>query len=75
MKKWNALTDAKKKTYNDAFTNDLVKYRQELARWELRMIRLGNVDLVRQEALVEQPAKRKPAAKVSARKPKDSDSD
>lgn len=71
MKKWHALTDAKKKTYNDAFSSDLVKYRQELARWELKMIRLGNVDLVRQEALVEQPAKRK----VGARKPKDSDSD
>lgn len=74
VKKWNELSDNDKKAYNTAFASDLVKYRQDLAKWELKMIRLGNVDLVRQEALID-PSKRKAIAKSSVRKTKDSDSD
>lgn len=74
MKKWNELSDDEKKAYNVGFANDIGKYKQDLAKWELKMIRLGNVDLVRQEALIE-TTKGKPSAKPSVRKTKDSDSD
>lgn len=51
--KWNSLTDEQKKVYTDAAQPDFVKYRQELSKWELKMIRMGNTDLVREEAMIE----------------------
>lgn len=44
---WKALTEDQKKIYIDAFVNDLKDYKRELAKWELKMIRLGHVELVR----------------------------
>ena len=55
---WKALPEEKKNVYNQAYKAALVRYKQDLAKWELKMIRLGNVDLVRQEALVEHPDKK-----------------
>ncbi|CRL01794.1 CLUMA_CG015010, isoform A [Clunio marinus] len=51
--KWNALPESKKNVYNEACRNENIKYKQELTKWELKMIRLGNTDIVRQEALLE----------------------
>lgn len=50
---WSKLSDEQKKQYNKQSSDGAVKYKQELAKWELKMIRMGNVDLVRSEALVE----------------------
>lgn len=57
VQNWHEMPEGKKNTYNDACKAETVNYRQELAKWELKMVRLGNVDLVRQEALIEQETK------------------
>lgn len=49
--RWAALPDEKKKPYLDAFQQELVKYKKDLSSWEAKMIRLGNVDLVRAESI------------------------
>lgn len=51
---WKQLPEAKRNKYNEEFKKDNVVYAQELAKWELKMIRLGNLDLVRNEALIEE---------------------
>lgn len=58
--KWNSLTEDQKKAYNDAATSEFQKYKQEIAKWELRMIRQGNIDLVREETLIEHENTSKP---------------
>lgn len=63
---WHELPEEKKNAYNDASKAETVTYRQELAKWELKMVRLGNIDLVRQEALIEQEPKA-PRAKARAK--------
>jgi transcription factor A, mitochondrial len=71
---WKILPEAKKAAYNEAFKKENEKYKIALTQWELKMIRLGNTDLVRQEALIEpvhKPFTRKPRAK----KHESSDSD
>lgn len=50
---WKQLPEAKRSKYNDEFQKDNAIFAQELAKWELKMIRLGNLDLVRNEALIE----------------------
>lgn len=50
---WNELPEAKRKPYNDAYAADAVKYKDELAKWEKEMIKLGNVDLVRKSAAID----------------------
>lgn len=52
-KNWKALSEEKKNFYNKSYKDDLVRYKRELAKWELKMVRLGNVDLVRPAALIE----------------------
>lgn len=67
-KEWRALPEAKKNVYIDAYKADRALYKQKLARWELKMIRLGNTDLVRQEALVQpikKPTRRRRTAKTA----------
>lgn len=54
VEKWHALPEAKRTAYHEAYKGDLEGYKRDLAKWELKMIRLGNQDLVRQEALIEQ---------------------
>lgn len=70
---WNKLDEAQKKKYNELANSEFVKYRQELAKWELKMVRLGNIDLVRDEALIEHDKISKPRFRRT--KPVSSDSD
>lgn len=74
-KEWKKLNDQQKKVYIDAAAKDFVKYKQELTNWELKMVRLGNTDLVRDEAIVDKEPnkpKRRPNTKKA---PASSDSD
>lgn len=50
---WKVLPDEKKQAYNDEGKQESVLYKQELAKWELKMIRLGHTDLVRNETLID----------------------
>lgn len=52
------LPEDKKKAYNDAARAEGVIYKQKLAKWELKMIRLGNLGLVRAEALTDWEVKK-----------------
>jgi HMG (high mobility group) box len=70
--KWLNLTEEAKKPYLDAANADNLKYKQELAKWELKMVRLGNIDLVREEALIDHDRISKPRMR---RQTKSSDSD
>lgn len=68
VQNWHEMPEEKRNAYNEASKAESVVYRQELAKWELKMVRLGNVDLVRQEALIEhenQPARGKGRSKAS----------
>lgn len=65
-KEWKKLNDQQKKVYIDAAAKDFVKYKQELTNWELKMVRLGNTDIVRDEAIVDKEPnkpKRRPNTK------------
>jgi transcription factor A len=67
--KWKKMSDDEKKPYNQAATVELEKYKQELSKWELKMIRLGNVDLVREASLIENEnvsSKRRPRRRSHA---------
>lgn len=50
---WYDLSDEQKKVYNDACLAESAGYKRDLAKWELKMIRLGNIELVRHQALIE----------------------
>lgn len=50
-KEWHALPEAKKSVYKNAYKADFALYKEDLIKWELKMIRLGNTDLVRKQAL------------------------
>lgn len=70
------LPEDKKKAYNDAARAEGVIYKQELAKWELKMIRLGNLGLVRPEALTDWEVKKsKRRTPKTTRSKSSSDSD
>jgi transcription factor A len=71
--KWNSMSDAERKPFNDAAQLEFVKYKQEITKWELKMVRLGNIDLVREEALIEHEISHKPKRRHSKRQSSDSD--
>lgn len=50
---WNQLPEEKKRVYNESSKAAHVLYEKELAKWETEMIRIGNLDLVRQDTLIE----------------------
>lgn len=43
----------------------MVRYKQDLTKWELKMIRLGNTDLVRSDAVIPTTTNKSTAAKSS----------
>lgn len=65
---WNKLNEDQKNVYNSAYQGEFVKYKQEIAKWELKMIRVGNIDLVRDETLIEHETSGKP--RLRSNKPK-----
>nr|CAD7405159.1 unnamed protein product [Timema cristinae] len=50
---WESLPDEKKVQYLDKASHYWQSYIQELQLWEEKMIRLGHIDVVRNEALIE----------------------
>lgn len=70
-KEWNTLPEEKKNVYNEEARVESIQYRQDLATWELKMIRLGNLDLVRQDALIDSDAGKK--EKLGRGRPRRSD--
>jgi len=65
---WKELPEEKKKVYNNASKAEFMPYRQELEKWELKMIRLGNTDVVRKEALIDSEAKKPERGRPNASK-------
>lgn len=51
--KWSKLTDSEKNVYLSSAKIDIEKYKQELTKWEIKMVRQGHLDVVRNEALIE----------------------
>lgn len=56
---WRELPEAKRNVYIEKYKADVVKYRVEQEEWEKKMLSLGNTDLVRKSALIEQDENRK----------------
>ncbi|XP_046990464.1 transcription factor A, mitochondrial [Schistocerca americana] len=50
---WQQLPDNEKEEYSKKSQRDLADYQERLQEWEERMIRLGHIDIVRKEALIE----------------------
>ncbi|XP_059617164.1 transcription factor A, mitochondrial [Phlebotomus argentipes] len=53
--KWIALSEKQRDTYIQSSHDEMQKYREELIKWEKNMVKLGHVDVVRQEALLDIP--------------------
>ncbi|PSN54930.1 hypothetical protein C0J52_01675, partial [Blattella germanica] len=52
-KEWDKLSEEKKSEYLNKYKKLIEGYRREMQIWEEKMIRLGHIDLVRNEALIE----------------------
>jgi HMG (high mobility group) box len=73
---WKVLPEDKKKVYNDECKKDSEVYKLDLAKWELKMIRLGHTDIVRNETLIDSEDRpKKVRAKEAAKKNKAESSD
>ncbi|XP_037948772.1 transcription factor A, mitochondrial isoform X2 [Teleopsis dalmanni] len=53
--KWAQFTDEQKASYMEESRKEFVKYKQEISAWEEKMIRLGNIDVVRHGNLIDPP--------------------
>lgn len=62
-KKWSNLSDAEKEPFLQMFRDRLVKYKEDIAVWEEKMVRLGNMDVVRSEILVDPPTSKSKSKK------------
>ncbi|XP_046407621.1 transcription factor A, mitochondrial-like isoform X1 [Ischnura elegans] len=60
-KEWSDMPPELKATYHRQFSSAMESHRRQIHEWEERMIRMGHIDLVRSEALIE--------PKVTSRKP------
>lgn len=60
---WTKLSDVQKNKYMEATKADIEVYKRELAKWEMKMVRLGHEDVVRREALIEPQAKPRRSSK------------
>ncbi|XP_073816301.1 mitochondrial transcription factor A isoform X2 [Musca autumnalis] len=54
-KKWSTLPQAEKDMYIQESRKEFEIYKKEIAAWEDKMIRLGNIDVVRQGNLIDPP--------------------
>lgn len=53
--KWSSMTDEQKSVYLMESRKELEKYKKEIALWEEKMIRMGNIDVVRNINLIDPP--------------------
>lgn len=53
--KWATLSDADKKPYFDAYHKEATGYKVALEKWEAKMLKDGNLDVVRSPLLLETP--------------------
>lgn len=53
--KWGTLTDEQKNVYIMESRKELEKYKVEISLWEEKMIRLGNIDVIRHSNLIDPP--------------------
>ncbi|XP_004530227.1 transcription factor A, mitochondrial isoform X2 [Ceratitis capitata] len=53
--KWARLTDKEKEVFLIESRKDMESYKKEIAEWEEKMVRLGNIDVVRHGNLIEAP--------------------
>lgn len=51
--KWEKLSEQQKSQYLTHYRKALEEYKHDIQVWEEKMIRLGNIDVVRNEALIE----------------------
>lgn len=51
--KWEKLSEQQKSKYLTHYRKALEEYKHDMQVWEEKMIRLGNIDVVRNEALIE----------------------
>ncbi|XP_054726637.1 transcription factor A, mitochondrial isoform X1 [Anastrepha obliqua] len=56
--KWSRLSDKEKEVFLAESRKDMELYKTEIAQWEEKMVRLGNIDVVRQGNLIEAPEPR-----------------
>lgn len=49
---WKSMADSERKPYIDRSKEMNEKYKEELTQWEEKMIRLGNIDIVRNDSKV-----------------------
>lgn len=59
--KWRTLSEAQKKPYVEAAAKGLAQYKVDMERWEARMIKEGNVDVIR-NPLFDGQTPKKPAS-------------
>lgn len=70
---WAQLSDAQKKPYQDSYEKDAAAYKVALEKWETKMLKEGNLDLVRSPLLFDAPVKTpKTASPTSGRSRKPS---
>jgi transcription factor A len=50
---WEKLSEEQKSPYITQSRKSLEEYKREIQIWEEKMIRLGHIDVVRNEALIE----------------------
>lgn len=61
---WLNLPDTEKKPFVDEMHRQMKEYQKLMVEWERKMIKLGNTDIVRQDALIEpKPKTIKPTKK------------
>jgi transcription factor A len=51
--KWEKLSEQQKSQYLTQYRKALEEYKHDVQVWEEKMIRLGHIDVVRNEALIE----------------------
>lgn len=51
--KWQQLSPSEKRKYLSLYETEKIKYEHDLQKWEAKMIKEGNTDLVRQTSLVQ----------------------
>ncbi|XP_063697636.1 zinc finger protein 234-like [Culicoides brevitarsis] len=70
--KWNKMSEVEKKPYLDEGDKKIAQYKIDLEKWEQRMIKEGNLDLVRKPFGLEETKPRKTKTSPTPKKRSDS---